>query len=264
MEQKPVLEIKSLTVSYQKQEIIKDVEFTLGKGEIISIVGESGSGKTTLLRAVNHTLFQGGRITRGSVFLEGEDLTVLRPSDWHMIYGKKLAMIFQNAGKTFDPVRKIGSQFTEVLRSHEHISKEEAFRIETEALKRLNIPDAERILSSYPFQLSGGLKQRTAIAMAMVHDPVVLLADEPTSALDVTTQAQIIRELKNLRAKSGSAILFVTHNMGLAAFLSDRIGVMYRGRLIELGEKEQILKAPREEYTRMLIRAVNDLEQTAG
>ena len=240
------------------------MDLTLNRGEIISIVGESGSGKTTLLRAANHTLFSGGRISSGRILLEGTDLTALSAGEWHSVYGKKLAMIFQNAGKTFDPIRKIGSQFTEVLRSHENISAEEAKRIEMEILMKLNIPDPERILLSYPFQLSGGLKQRTAIAMAMVHSPSVLLADEPTSALDVTTQAQIIRELKNLRKDYGSSILFVTHNMGLAAFLSDRIGVMYRGRLIELGEKEEILKQPREEYTRLLIRAVNDLEQAVA
>ena len=264
MDRKPVLEVKNLTVFYQKQEILHDISFSLAEGEIMSIVGESGSGKTTLLRAIDHTLFQSGRVTSGEILLRGTDLLALKPKDWHSVYGRKMAMIFQNPGKTFDPVRRIGSQFVEVLKSHERISAEEAENRARKALRNLNIQDPDQVLSSYPFQLSGGLKQRTAIAMAMADNPVLLLADEPTSALDVTTQAQIIRELKNMRDVYGSAILLVTHNMGIAGFLSDRIGVMYHGRMVEEGDKDQILNRPREDYTKMLIDAVNELEDTQG
>lgn len=256
-----LLQVKHLNVCYKKAQILLDVSLDVKGGEIVAIAGESGSGKTTLLRAISNMLYSGGAITSGEILFKNIDLTKLSHREWKNIYGKQMGFTFQDPGKTFDPIRKIGSQFTEVLKSNTKWKKKEIEKRQLAILRRFNIDDPERILSSYAFQLSGGLKQRTAIAMAMAVSPSILLADEPTSALDVTTQKQIALELKQLKEISGSSILFVTHNLRLAAFLADRIGIMHHGMLVEFGETEKILKNPANDYTRSLIHSLEELER---
>ena len=169
-------------------------------------------------------------------------------------------MIFQNPNSTMDPIKTIEKQFLEYILEHNNISKKEAIELAKEYLLKLNLTDVDRVLKSYPFELSGGMKQRVAIAMAMAQSPRLLLADEPTSALDVTVQAQVIKELKRIRENFKTAIILVTHNMGVASYISDKIAVMKNGEIIEFGDKEQIIKKPQKEYTKSLLNAIINLK----
>ena len=242
---KPLLEIKNLNINYKNSiKAVKDVNFTLEDNQIISIVGESGSGKSTLIRAILKLLPMGGEIESGNIFFLGKDI----------------GMIFQDPNSTMDPIKTIEKQFIEYILEHNDMPKKEAIELAKEYLLKLNLTDVNRVLKSYPFELSGGMKQRVAIAMAMAQSPRLLLADEPTSALDVTVQAQVIKELKRIRENFKTAIILVTHNMGVAAYISDKIAVMKNGEIIEFGDKEQIIKNPQKEYTKSLLNAIINLK----
>ena len=242
---KPLLEIKNLNINYKNSiKAVKDVNFTLEDNQIISIVGESGSGKSTLIRAMLKLLPMGGEIESGNIFFLGKDI----------------GMIFQDPNSTMDPIKIIEKQFIEYILEHNNMSKKEAIELAKEYLLKLNLTDVDRVLKSYPFELSGGMKQRVAIAMAMAQSPRLLLADEPTSALDVTVQAQVIKELKRIRENFKTAIILVTHNMGVASYISDKIAVMKNGEIIEFGDKEQIIKNPQKEYTKSLLNAIINLK----
>ena len=224
------------------------------------LVGESGSGKSTLLRSVIGLQPQGCRM-EGNIMFEGDSLLTLSPSRLRALRGEKIGMIFQDAGLYLGPRRKIGTQFAEMLRVHRKISRKQALEIASEQLSSLSLAAPDRILDSYPFELSGGMKQRTAIGMAMALQPTLLLADEPTSALDVTNGAQVARLLRDLCDRQGISILMVTHNIGLAAAIGDRIAVMRRGKLVEDGTQEQVIGSPREEYTAKLLASVPKLDR---
>ena len=242
--------------------------------QIISIVGESGSGKSTLIRAILKLLPMGGEIESGNIFFLGKDILSLNKNELNSLRGKDIGMIFQDPNSTMDPIKTIEKQFIEYilehnniskkeaieLAKHNDISKKEAIELAKEYLLKLNLTDVDRVLKSYPFELSGGMKQRVAIAMAMAQSPRLLLADEPTSALDVTVQAQVIKELKRIRENFKTAIILVTHNMGVAAYISDKIAVMKNGEIIEFGDKEQIIKNPQKEYTKSLLNAIINLK----
>jgi peptide/nickel transport system ATP-binding protein len=219
-------------------------------------VGESGSGKTTAIRAALGLLPAGGRIVRNDILFEGRSLRNLSPSHWRRLRGREMSMIFQDAGAMLNPVRTIGSQFVEYVRAHASLSRREAWAQGGDMLERLHLPQGRTVMNSYPFQLSGGMRQRVGIAMAMFFRPKILLADEPTSALDVTIQAQIVREMKALRDDFGASILLVTHNLPLAAYLSDRLLVMRRGRVVDSGDRRKILEQPGSDYTRALLDSV--------
>ena len=252
-----LLEVKNFTIRYQNGEPAVDgVSFSVEKGEIVSLVGESGSGKTTMIRAILGLLPPGGKVTEGQIILDGTDLLKLSEREMDAIRGNDISMIFQDVGLSMDPVKTIKSQYNEAIQVHEKLTKEESFNKALEMLKKMHLTDPKRVMNSYPFELSGGMKQRVGIAMGMTAQPKLLLADEPTSALDVTIQAQVVREMKELRDKYGATIILVTHNMGVASYLSDKIGVMCKSKMVEFGPRDEIINNPKEQYTKDLIEAV--------
>ena len=235
---------------------VDGVSFSIKPGETLGLVGESGSGKTTVIRAVLGLLAGGGKVTEGSITFEGEDLLSYTPEQWRKLRGSDISMIFQDSGAMMNPTRKVGKVFTEYILTHENISKKEAWSKGIAMLERMRLPSPDNIMESYPFQLSGGMRQRVGIAMGMTYQPKLLLADEPTSALDVTTQAQIVRQMMKLRDDYHTGIIVVTHNLGVAAYMSDYIVVMKNGRMEDQGTREYILKESKNEYTRKLLEAV--------
>ena len=235
------------------------MSFSVESGEKLGIIGESGSGKTTVIRSILGLLPSGGKVTKGDILFEGESLLQYSKKQWRELRGTQISMIFQDSGAMMNPTRKIGTVFAEYLRTHEKLTKKEAWKKGTQMLARMRLPSPENIMRSYPFQLSGGMQQRVGIAMAMSYEPKLLLADEPTSALDVTTQAQIVGEMARLRRDYGTAILLVTHNLGVAAYLSDRILVMRQGRIEEAGNRDTILQSSTNAYTRSLLESVPTL-----
>lgn len=256
-----MLEIKDLAVQYGNQApTIEHFNLSMKKGEIISVVGESGSGKTTVIRAVLGALSGAGRVTSGDILYHGESLLKNSKSDWRKIRGSKMSMIFQNCGGTLNPIRKIGSQYVEYIRTHQSMTKKEAWDKAVSMLTKMRLPDAENIMNSYPYQLSGGMRQRVGIAMAMTFNPELLLADEPTSALDVTTQAQIVRQMMELRDDFGTGIIIVTHNIGVAAYMADQLIVMHHGKVVDHGTREEVLNNPTSDYTKKLLEAVPEME----
>jgi peptide/nickel transport system ATP-binding protein len=255
-----LLEFRHLTVAYaQGEPVLTDFDLSVGQGTIITLVGESGSGKTTAIRAAMGLLPIGGRIVEGDIVFDGHSLKSLSSAGWRALRGRGMSMIFQDSGAMLNPIRTIGSQFVEYIRTHQEISKKEAWELARQTLERLGLPSGQTVLKSYPFQLSGGMRQRVGIALAMVFEPRLLLADEPTSALDVTTQSQIIREMMSLRDSFGTSILLVTHNLGVAAYMSDCILVINHGRTVDYGDRHQVLNNPKSDYTRKLLEAVPSL-----
>ena len=200
------------------------------------------------------------RVTRGDIWFEGKSLPDVPPKEMRRICGEKIGMIFQDCGGTLNPIRRIGSQFVEYIRIHTDISKQEAWDKARSMLEKMRLPDSENIMKSYPHQLSGGMRQRVGIAIAMTFNPELLLADEPTSALDVTTQAQIVREMMELRDRFGTGIIIVTHNLGVAAYMADQLIVMQHGKVVDRGTRDEVMDHPTSEYTRNLLQSVPELE----
>ena len=211
-----MLKLDNVTISYNVP-TVQNFNLDMKEGQIVSLVGESGSGKTTVIRAVLGLLAGGGKVTEGSITFEGEDLLSYTPEQWRKLRGSDISMIFQDSGAMMNPTRKVGKVFTEYILTHENISKKEAWSKGIAMLERMRLPSPDNIMESYPFQLSGGMRQRVGIAMGMTYQPKLLLADEPTSALDVTTQAQIVRQMMKLRDDYHTGIIVVTHNLGVAA-----------------------------------------------
>ena len=262
MEHTGLLDIHHLSVKYPNgQDVLHDVSLHIHTSEIVCVIGESGCGKSTLLSAV---LRMPGKvnITRGEVLFKGEDLCLLKVEPLRRIRGTGLGVIYQEPGASLDPIRKIGAQFYDTLRAHKKISRRQSNEKALEILAKTGLADPERVLDSCPVQLSGGMNQRVAIALAMALKPDVLLADEPTSALDVTVQVQIVQELMKLRDEFGTAILVVTHNMGVVAKMADRVAVMYGGRIVEYGCRHHVLTMPAHPYTRALMTAIPRLDGT--
>lgn len=254
-----MLEIKDVTISYKKRPTVRDFSLTLGQGKICSIVGESGSGKTTVIRAVLGLLAGGGKVTKGDILFEGKSLLSNTKEKWRKLRGTDISMIFQDSGAMINQTRIIGSQFVEYIRTHKNMTKKEAWDMGIQMLERMRLPSGDNIMKSYPFQLSGGMRQRVGIAMAMTFQPKLLLADEPTSALDVTTQAQIVRQMMELRDEYQTSIIVVTHNLGVAAYMADHIIVMKNGEIVDAGDREQILCHSQSDYTKNLLDAVPSL-----
>ena len=237
------------------------VDFTVDEGEILGIVGESGSGKSTLIKAAMGLLGETGLVTRGDIWYKGKNLPDLSPADLRKLNGPELGMIFQYAGSSFCPIRTVGAQLYESMTEHENLTKE-AFRVRaTELLEKIGFENAQRILDSYPFELSGGMQQRVGIAVAMLLNPSVLLADEPTSALDVSVQKQVVEEMLLVRKTFGTSIVLVTHNIGIIGAMADKVMVMKNGEMVEYGETQQVLNYPKEAYTRLLMSAVPKLKR---
>ncbi len=254
-----ILKLENLSISYDGlKNAVDHVSFSVKKGEIIGIVGESGSGKSTMLHSILNLLPPGaGR--KGSYEILGKPYQQYTVKEWKELRGRDVAMIFQDTGRYMNPISRIGKQYTDFLKLHGIRDKRECEKLEKEMLAKVHLHDVDRVLHSYPFELSGGMRQRVGIAMAMSLKPQLLLADEPTSALDVTVQAQVVYEMMELREKYGTTIVMVTHNMGVAAYMSDKIGVMQNGKLVEWGKTEDIIANPKQEYTRSLLDSVVEL-----
>lgn len=249
-----VLNVENLSVVYGTKKILHDVSFSVGRGEIFVIAGESGSGKSTILKAVDGLLGNGGAITDGQIFFGKTEITNLPASMRRKISGESIGMIFQNAGASFCPIRTIGEQIFESVQAHKNWSYEEFISRAKIIMKNINLD--ENVLTEYPFRLSGGMAQRAGILAAMILEPKILLADEPTSALDVITQVGVVKELLKLRKLQGISIVMVTHHMGIAFYMADKILILRNGKVVEFGTKEQIFNAPQEIYTKELINSV--------
>lgn len=251
-----LLEVSNLSISYGDHPIVHDAALKLDAGEVIAIVGESGSGKTTIIRAILGCLPNEGHVTGGSIVFDGKDLVKNTPDEWRAVSGREITMIFQSSGSMLDPIQHIGKQFVEYIRQHISISEEDAAARAVDMLKRMNLPNPENIMTSFPFELSGGMMQRVGVAMGMFFKPRILLADEPTSALDVTTQAQVVEEMMRICREDNTAIIIVTHNLGVSAYMADEIVVMRNGRIVERGTSEDIINRPQNDYTKELLAAV--------
>ncbi len=257
----PLLRLDSVEVSFNGTPVVHDVSLSLDAGKILGIVGESGSGKSTVVRAVLGLLGPGGRVTRGDIWFEGKNIPDLDEPRMRELRGAKIGMIFQDASASLCPIRTIGSQIFECLKCRGHASYEKV-REDTLALfSSLDFKDPARVWKSYPFELSGGMNQRVAVALAMITRPSLLLADEPTSALDVAVQKQVVEEMLRLRAECGTAIVVVTHDIGVVGRMAETVLVMKDGRTVEYGTAEQVLTQPRNHYTRELLAAVPRLRR---
>ncbi|WP_280771080.1 ABC transporter ATP-binding protein [Salipaludibacillus daqingensis] len=271
---KPVLEINNLQTHFftDRGEIpaVDDVSFFIREGEVLGIVGESGCGKSvTSLSIMGLVPSPPGKIVGGNILFreqhstkeETENLVNVSSKRMRQIRGNKIAMIFQEPMTSLDPLFSIGFQITEALNNHQNLSKKEARKKAIEMLNLVGIPRAEQIVDEYPHQLSGGMRQRVMIAIAMSCDPEVLVADEPTTALDVTIQAQILELMKKLNREKGTAILLITHDLGVVSEMCDRVCVMYAGKVVEEGDVRTILKFPKHPYTRGLLRSLPKMHE---
>jgi peptide/nickel transport system ATP-binding protein len=255
-----VLELEGLRVGIGRGRsattVVEDVSFHIDKGEILALVGESGCGKTTIGLALMRLLPPQMRIECGAVRLNGRDVLALSPAQMRKVRGADMAMIFQDPMTSLDPVYSIGRQITEAIQAHRPVGDAEARRLAIAALERVQIPAARDRLGDYPHQLSGGMRQRVMIAVALCLRPQVLIADEPTTALDVTIQAQILRLLVDLQVEMGMAILLITHNLAVVTEVANRVCVMYAGRIVEAGPVDRVLGQPAHPYTMALLDSV--------
>ena len=256
-----LLRYDHVDISYNGFLAVKDVSFTLEPGEILGIVGESGCGKSTLIKAAMGLLGSAGMVTRGDIWYKGKNLPDLPPKELRKLNGPELGMIFQSAGSSFCPIRTIEAQLYETMTEHEKTSKAEFLDRAMELLGKLGFEDGNRVLGSYPFELSGGMQQRVGIAAAMLLNPSVLLADEPTSALDVSVQKQVVEEMLLVRKTFGTAIILVAHNIGVIGDMADKVLVMKNGETVEYGKTQQVLENPQADYTRALLSAVPRLRR---
>jgi peptide/nickel transport system ATP-binding protein len=252
----PAIAVDDLTVRFVRRDgtaaAVNGVSFALAPGEVLTILGESGSGKSVTLKALMGLLPDYARV-EGRIRVAGRDLLGMKPAELAKLRGGTVSMVFQEPITALDPVYTIGQQIAETIVQHEGLARGAAMRRALELLERVKIPSAARRLKNYPHELSGGMRQRAMIALALACKPAVLLADEPTTALDVTVQIQILLLLRALQQELGMAVLFVTHDVGVAAEISDRVAVMYAGRLVETGTVREVLRARRHPYTRGLL-----------
>lgn len=256
-----ILRYDHVDISYNGKVAVKDICFTLEEGQILGICGESGSGKSSLIKAAMGLLGPAGMVTRGDIWYKGKDLPDLSEAEMQKINGPELGMIFQSAGSSFCPIRTVGQQLFECMTEHETVSKKEFREKAISLLHKIGFENGQRIFDSYPFELSGGMQQRVGIAAAMLLNPAVLLADEPTSALDVSVQKQVVEEMLLVRRTFGTAIIIVTHNIGVIRAMAHQVLVMRNGETVEYGEATQVLYHPRDSYTRKLMAAVPRLQR---
>jgi ABC-type dipeptide/oligopeptide/nickel transport system ATPase component len=253
-----LLDVQNLTVTFGSKDavpVVNDVSFSIAPGETLGLVGESGSGKSVTAFSVLRLLQPPGQVTGGRIIFEGQDLLTLTEPDMRAVRGARISLIFQEPMTALNPVMRVGDQIAEALTAHE-VSRTEARARAVELLEAVRIPDAARRVRDYPHQLSGGMRQRVMIAIALACRPPLVIADEPTTALDVTIQAQILELIRQLQARFGLALLLITHDFGVVAEMADRVAVMRAGRIVEEGPVRQILRTPSHEYTRTLLAAV--------
>ena len=260
-----ILEVKNLkTYFYNDGKELRasdDLSYQVHKGECVAIIGESGSGKTVEALSILRLIpYPPGLIVDGQILFHGQDLLQMSDQEMRQIRGSKISMIFQEASTALDPVMTIGNQIAEALRIHKGMKKKEALEKAVELLRRVDIPNPEQRVKQYPHEFSGGMQQRAMIAMAMSCDPEILIADEPTTALDVTVQAQVLEQLNKLRKESNTALIIITHNLGVVARYADTVKIMYGGKIVESGTPFDIFENPQHPYTIGLVRAVPRLD----
>jgi peptide/nickel transport system ATP-binding protein/oligopeptide transport system ATP-binding protein len=262
----PILSVENLTVTFKTRfgriPVIDDVSFSIAPGEILGIVGESGCGKTMTSLAIMRLMPEQGSVTGGTIRLSGEDLVLASEARMRGIRGSEISMIFQEPMTSLNPVFSVGEQIAEVLCAHQGLSKREAKQQAVRLLEAVKIPLPDRRVNDYPHQLSGGMRQRVMIAIALACKPKVLIADEPTTALDVTVQAHIFELLQELREQTGTSIILITHDMASVAEMAERVMVMYAGRKVEEGPVREVLTNPQHPYTQGLIACVPHLTET--
>ncbi len=259
------LDVRGLTTRFDTRKgsvtAVNDVSFSVQPGRILGLVGESGSGKSVTGFSILGLIDAPGQITGGEVLVDGTDLRELAPEALRKMRGKNVAMVFQDPMMTLNPVLRVGDQMAMAVRVHDRVSKQAALERARKALETVGIPSPAERLKAYPHQLSGGMRQRVAIATALLHRPSVIIADEPTTALDVSIQGQILAEVRRLADETGTAIVWVTHDLAVVSSLADDIAVMYAGRIVESGSTEEVLGNPRHPYTRGLIDSVPALHE---
>ena len=265
MERKQVLvEVRDLEVQFSVRNriltAIRRIDLDIYKGETIAIVGESGSGKSVFTKTLTGMLDENGHVSNGSIMYQGMDLATFKTNaDWLKIRGCKIATVFQDPMTSLNPLRRIGGQITEVLMLHRHLGKEEAKEEAINLLAKVGIKNPEKRFNDYPFQYSGGMRQRVVIAIALACAPDILICDEPTTALDVTIQAQILQLIEALKKEFGFTVIFITHDLGVVAEVADRVAVMYAGQIIEYGTVNDIYYSPAHPYTWSLLSSLPQL-----
>jgi len=256
----PLLDVRDLTVTFHSRRgsvrAVDGVSFTVERGEILGVVGESGSGKSVSMMSILKLIRDPNAEISGQALFNGQDLTRLSDRQLRSIRGRQISMVFQDPMTALTPVYTVGWHIAEQLREHQDLSRAQARRRTIELLKEVGIPAAERRVDDFPHQFSGGMRQRVVIAMALANDPSLLIADEPTTALDVTTQAQVLDLMLRLRADYGSSIIIITHDMGVISQGTDRVLVMYGGRVVETGTREEVFRRPDHPYTWGLLGSV--------
>ena len=259
-----LLEVKNLCVNFGtyggEVKAVRGVTFDLHKGETLAIVGESGSGKSVACKTIMRILSSNGYIKDGQILFDGKDLTKISEKDMEKVRGKDIAMIFQDPMTSLNPTMTIGKQIMEPIIKHQGFSKEDARKRAIELIELVGISDAEKRFKQYPHQFSGGMRQRIVIAISLACNPKILIADEPTTALDVTIQAQILELIKDLQEKTGVAVIFITHDLGVVANMADRVAVMYAGKIIEYGTSDDIFYDPKHPYTWGLLGSMPTLD----
>ncbi len=255
-----VLEVKQLQTHFMtRQGVVKavdGVDFALEAGRVLGLVGESGSGKSVTGFSILRLLDAPGQVVGGQVLFQGQDLAELSEREMRGIRGNRIAMIFQDPLMTLNPVLRIDTQMVEAVQAHHRVSRQAALARAAEALTKVGIPSAHERLSAYPHQFSGGMRQRVAIAIALLNEPDLIIADEPTTALDVTIQSQILSEVQALARDTGTALIWITHDLAVVSGMADDIAVMYAGRIVESGPTAEVLRAPRHPYTQGLLGSI--------
>ena len=264
MNKEVVLSVKDLRINFRAYgglvQAVRGISFDLHRGETLAIVGESGSGKSVSIRAIMGILANNAIIAEGSIMYDGMDLTKLTEDEFHEIRGNRIGLIFQDPLSALNPIMKIGNQITESLRLNRKMKKDEAKKVALELMKSVGIPHAEKRFDQYPFQFSGGMRQRIVIAIALAGDPEILICDEPTTALDVTVQAKILELINRLKEERNLSVIFITHDLGVVANMADDIAVMYAGKIVEYGTADDIFYDPRHPYTWALLSSMPDLD----
>lgn len=259
-----LLRVRNLAVTFDTPEglvhAVNGVDLTVHRGEVVCLVGESGSGKSVTGFSIMGLLDPPARVTADTIHFDGQELLGLPERAWHSVRGRRIAMVFQEPMTALNPSRKVGWQIAEVLRLQEGLSRRDAWQRAVALLEQVGIREPARRADAYPHELSGGMRQRVMIAIACALSPDLIIADEPTTALDVTVQAQVLQLLFSIQARTGSAVLFITHDLGVVAEIADRVVVMQGGRVVEEGAVGPLFRAPQHEYTRALLAAVPDVD----
>ena len=259
------LEVRNLRTSFFTKagevKAVDDVSFTVDRGQVLGLVGESGSGKTVTGFSIMGLVDAPGRVVGGQIRFQGEDLVGVSPKRWQALRGNQIAMVFQDPMMTLNPVLRIDTQMIEAIRAHQRVRRDQARVMARDALGQVGIPSADERLKAYPHQFSGGMRQRVSIAIALLNRPDLIVADEPTTALDVTIQGQILYEVQKLCRDTGTALIWITHDLSVIAGLADVVAVMYAGRIVEFGEVDDVLDRPSHPYTSGLIGSIPSRNQ---